>query len=552
MRIIVFFTVLSLCSGGLSIGQSQSPELVAAARRAVWPPLPASAGPTSSTTMQTRTTALGCKLLAGLPLPDPIEVHRLQFEVEGALYAVHISADGSLAQVCDERFHNLGAGTQPLPRIGADSDGDGISDSADSCPQIAGPASAADAGCPHTSATDRDGDGIPDPLDLCPAQAGAAAADGCAMMRDEDGDGVPDRIDICRADFGVIRTNFALGCPADGSGVSNRRRAADDVCRIYANELIIYDSRDETAAAVQRADFARVIGRSAALDWYQVDGGWVKAAATQLTDACYNIPLVNPAPGGATGCFMRPSSGTVNVRAAPAGRQVTRLPAHEQIAVLGANRGGDWLFYRAGWVSRGVLELAGDCARLPVLNPAQVASGTVHFCPPEYSGFLPPRIDIGELNARIVSASLANRLRAEPDYRSEQVGEIPPGNVINAVLDGPACHAPFVWWLVEFEGQIGWTVESDINAYHYYLEPVASERQTFRADGELALSATAQFAIEPTDQQRQSRQPRYAGRAGSDIALVRRLVSAADSAGGYIREGRDLALRCARPSTHRS
>ncbi len=494
MRAITTLIVLCLCVGGLSTGQSQAPELIEAARRAAYPPLPAWAEPASSSLIQARATALGCDLISGLPLPDPVEAHRFQFELEGAPYAVHTSADGSLAQVCDKRFPNLGAGAQPVPRVGADSDGDDLADPIDECPQIAGLATAAHPGCPQVSAADGDGDGSPDHLDRCPAQAGAAAAEGCAIMRDEDGDGVPDHIDICRADFGLIRADFALGCPADGSGASSRRRAADDICRVRAADMPIYESRDETAAVVSRAGSANVIGRSAALDWYQVTAGWVKAASAQLTGACYNIPLVNPAVGGATGCFLRPSSGTVNVRAAPAGRQATRLHEHEQQAVLGVNAGGDWLFYRAGWVSRSVLELAGDCASLPVLNPAQVASGTVHFCAPEYSGFLPPRIGIGEANARIVSATLANRLRAEPDYRAEQVGEIPPGSVIDAVLDGPACNGPWVWWQVEFNGQVGWTVESDINAYHYYLEPVAAESAGDRAGGDLALSETVQPA----------------------------------------------------------
>ncbi len=492
MRTITSLFVLCLCFVSLSTGQSQTPELIEAARRVAYPPLPASAEPASSSLLPARATDLGCDLIGGLPLPDPVEARRLLFEFEGAPYAVHISADGSLAQVCDERFPNLGAGTQPVSRIDADSDGDGLADPSDDCPQISGVAAAARPGCPQASAADRDGDGSPDHLDRCPEQAGAAAAEGCAIMRDEDGDGVPDHIDICRADFGLIRADFALGCPADGSGVSSRRRAADEICRVSATELPIYDSREDTAAVVSRAVSANVIGRSAALDWYQATDGWVRAGGALLTGACYNIPLVNPAIGSATGCFMRPSSGAVNVRAGPGGRQAARLHEHEQQAVLGANASGDWLFYRAGWVSRSVLELAGDCASLPVLNPAQAASGTVHFCPPEYSSFLPPRIGIGESNARIASTTLANRLRAEPDYRSEQVGEIPPRTVIDAVLDGPACNSPWVWWLVEVDGQVGWTVESDVKAYHYYLEPVAAGSANARAGDDLALSETVQ------------------------------------------------------------
>ena len=53
-----------------------------------------------------------------------------------------------------------------------DSDGDGIQDSADKCPKIAG--IAAFSGCPDT-----DGDGIEDSADKCPTEKGLAANNGC-------------------------------------------------------------------------------------------------------------------------------------------------------------------------------------------------------------------------------------------------------------------------------------------------------------------------------------------------------------------------------------
>ncbi|MCY3779581.1 MAG: WD40 repeat domain-containing protein [Chloroflexi bacterium] len=443
--------------------------------------------------MAVNTTALGCGLISGLPLPDPIEAYRFEFPLTDGAYAVHISADGSLVQACDQRYPNLGRGVQPVARDSADSDGDGLADSRDDCPQIAGVTVSELRGCPQTSSADRDGDGSLDRLDHCPDQAGAAATEGCTILKDADRDGAPDHIDICRADSGIIHPDFALGCPADGSGASSRRRASDDICRVSGTDILVYGSRDENGGAIKRVESGPVIGRTAALDWYQLTDGWVRAEGLQLTGACYNIPLVNPAVGGATGCFMRPLGDFVNVREAPAGNQVTRLLAHEQQAVLGRNANGDWLFYRAGWVSRSVLELAGTCESLPPLDPAHVASGTIHFCPPAYAGLLQPRIGIGEWNARVASATLANRLRAEPDYLTEQIGEIPPGRVIDAVLDGPACNGPWVWWQVEFDGKVGWTVESDFNAYHYYLEPVAGGATTRDRD-DPTLSETAQPA----------------------------------------------------------
>ena len=218
------------------------------------------------------------------------------------------------------------------------------------------------------------------------------------------------------------------------------------------------------------------MGRDTSGDWYQISTGWVSAADILLQGACYNIPVLQATPGSATGCFLRPRSNTVNVRQAPRGKQVAQITPNQVNAALGQNFAGDWLFFRQGWVSVSVLELSGTCDQLPLLDPEKVSTGTVSFCPPDYIGFLPPRIDIGHSNARVVSETLANRLRAQPKITAEQIGEIAPRSILDAVLDGPACDGAFVWWQVEAGGQIGWTVESDLNANYYYLEPVATNK----------------------------------------------------------------------------
>lgn len=97
-----------------------------------------------------------------------------------------------------------------------DTDGDGIQDSADSCPDVAG--LAALNGCPDT-----DGDGIADKDDECPEVAGPVSLKGCP---DTDGDGVADKNDKCPTVAGP-REN--AGCPwpdTDGDGVLDK----DDKC----------------------------------------------------------------------------------------------------------------------------------------------------------------------------------------------------------------------------------------------------------------------------------------------------------------------------------
>ncbi|KPM33070.1 OmpA/MotB domain-containing protein [Croceitalea dokdonensis DOKDO 023] len=97
---------------------------------------------------------------------------------------------------------------------GTDTDGDGIYDKDDACPEVAG--LEAFNGCP-----DSDGDGIEDGKDSCPDQAGSKEMNGCP---DADGDGIADKDDACPNEAG---TAALAGCPdADGDGVADK----DDEC----------------------------------------------------------------------------------------------------------------------------------------------------------------------------------------------------------------------------------------------------------------------------------------------------------------------------------
>ena len=97
---------------------------------------------------------------------------------------------------------------------GKDSDGDGVPDRKDKCPDTpAGVAVDAD-GCP----LDRDGDGVPDYLDECPDTPGLKELKGCP---DKDGDGIPDHKDDCPDVPGLAKFN---GCPdTDGDGVPDNK-----------------------------------------------------------------------------------------------------------------------------------------------------------------------------------------------------------------------------------------------------------------------------------------------------------------------------------------
>ena len=88
-----------------------------------------------------------------------------------------------------------------------DTDGDGIQDKDDECPTVKGLVQFH--GCPDT-----DGDGIPDKDDACPTVKGLAQFHGCP---DTDGDGIPDKDDACPTVKGLAQFH---GCPdTDGDGI---------------------------------------------------------------------------------------------------------------------------------------------------------------------------------------------------------------------------------------------------------------------------------------------------------------------------------------------
>ncbi|ARV07315.1 cell envelope biogenesis protein OmpA [Polaribacter sp. SA4-10] len=105
---------------------------------------------------------------------------------------------------------------------GTDTDGDGVYDKYDACPNVAG--LAVMNGCP-----DADNDGIKDSDDACPNVAGLAAMNGCP---DADGDGVADNDDMCPNSKG---TKANKGCPdTDGDGVVDK----DDKCATVAGPSV--------------------------------------------------------------------------------------------------------------------------------------------------------------------------------------------------------------------------------------------------------------------------------------------------------------------------
>jgi type IX secretion system PorP/SprF family membrane protein len=102
-----------------------------------------------------------------------------------------------------------------------DTDGDGIEDGLDECPQVAGLQQFK--GCP-----DKDSDGIEDRQDDCPELPGLPEFRGCP---DSDSDGIPDPKDPCPSQAGTLS-----GCPdSDSDGIADK----DDLCPEEAGLLAL-------------------------------------------------------------------------------------------------------------------------------------------------------------------------------------------------------------------------------------------------------------------------------------------------------------------------
>ncbi len=109
-----------------------------------------------------------------------------------------------------------------------DSDGDGIYDRRDRCPDTPAGTIVDDSGCP----LDTDGDGVYDGLDKCPDTPRNMVVGEKGCPRDSDGDGIHDWIDRCPDTPAGARVD-ANGCPkdTDGDGVYDGLDKCPDTLR---------------------------------------------------------------------------------------------------------------------------------------------------------------------------------------------------------------------------------------------------------------------------------------------------------------------------------
>ncbi len=153
-----------------------------------------------------------------------------------------------------------------------DSDGDGVFDGIDQCPDTPAGVKVDVRGCP----LDSDGDGIPDYKDACPTVPAPGTADGCPL--DSDGDGIPDAMDKCPT---VPAPGTVDGCPPK----------AEEAAPV-PKKLVLEGVNFDNDSARLRADATAILDQAAATlkEWGEIKVE-VAGHADSVSSDAYNEQL---------------------------------------------------------------------------------------------------------------------------------------------------------------------------------------------------------------------------------------------------------------------
>jgi outer membrane protein OmpA-like peptidoglycan-associated protein len=165
---------------------------------------------------------------------------------------------------------------EPKP---VDSDGDGVVDGLDKCPNTPAGVKVDAQGCP----LDSDGDGVPDYLDKCPNTPAGVKVDAQGCPLDSDGDGVPDYLDKCP----TVPAATADGCPPPAPAAAPEPPPPP-------KKLVLEGVNFDNDSAKLRLDADEILDKAAATlkEW-----GDVKVEVAGYTDSnntdAYNLELSN-------------------------------------------------------------------------------------------------------------------------------------------------------------------------------------------------------------------------------------------------------------------
>lgn len=167
--------------------------------------------------------------------------------------------------------------TPEVPAV-LDSDGDGINDDMDKCPNTPGVAKYN--GCP---VPDSDNDGINDDNDKCPTVPGVAKYNGCPVP-DSDNDGINDDNDKCPSVPGVERYQ---GCPvpdSDNDGINDE----EDNCPHLAGTAANHGCPEVDASTQSKVDMM-----AKGVSWNSSTGYTLSSKSNKALDQVANMLMAD-------------------------------------------------------------------------------------------------------------------------------------------------------------------------------------------------------------------------------------------------------------------
>lgn len=181
-----------------------------------------------------------------------------------------------------------------------------------------------------------------------------------------------------------------------------------------------------------------------------------------------------PSPHLTVGALATVSDSTPNnLRSSPqvSASLIGEIPSGATFRVMGGPECSDGFAFwqvnyntQIGWTAEGQGDVYWLSPYVPIANQLSI---------PSCDGYLVPQLTIGQ-QARILPGdpNALNTLPLRPSQYSESVrlGSVPSGANFT-VLDGPLCgDGSIVWWLIDYNGVVGWTGEGQGNTY--WAEPV--------------------------------------------------------------------------------
>lgn len=224
-----------------------------------------------------------------------------RFSLRADVRAVHSDASGGIESFIFVGLSGILGAVDS--KAATDTDGDGVSDRRDKCPNTPPGRAVNESGCE----LDGDGDGVVDGDDACPNTPAGKTVDarGCPPDADSDGDGVPDNRDDCPNTPAGVAVN-ASGCPldSDGDGVPDHQdkcpdseagaKVDADGCYVELEETVTINLNlefDSNSAEIRTSEYSKIQEVTDFLRQYPTTSAVLEGHTDSSGAASYNQQL---------------------------------------------------------------------------------------------------------------------------------------------------------------------------------------------------------------------------------------------------------------------